>query len=132
MACTRQAEQGTFPIMSANQQASGTLPSRNKTMRLRVVGIIVLLLGFTTAGAVYWIRTRAGSPAEDELLAENARAQSRQMGILYGRMGVLTQDLFDHLRQPGTQACLIAAASILVAVGCFYLARLSDEDAEAR
>jgi hypothetical protein len=132
MACARQAERGTFPIMSANQQPSDTPLPRNKTRRLRVAGIIVLLLGFTTAGAVYWIRTHAGEPAEDELLAENTRAQSRQMGILYGRMGVLTQELFEDLKQPGTQACLIAAVSILAALGCFYVARLSDEDDEAR
>ena len=132
MTCARQAERGTFPAMSANQQPSDAPPSRNKTQRLRVVGSIVLLLGLTTAGAVYGIRTHAGSPAEDELSAENARAQSRQMGILYGRMGVLTQELFEDLGQPGIQACLIAAASILVAAGCFYVARLSDEDDEAR
>ena len=132
MACVRPAERGTFPAMSANQQRSDTPPPRNRTKQLRVAGIMFLLLGLTTAGAVYGIRTHAGGSAEDELLAENARAQSRQMGILYGRMGVLTQQLFDHLRQPGTQACLIAAASVVVAVGCFYAARLSAEDDEAR
>jgi hypothetical protein len=85
------------------------------------------LLGLTTAGAVYWIQTRAG-PTDDELLTANARAQSRQMGILYGKMGVLTQQLAEDLKQPGTQACLIAAASILAALGCFHVARLSEDD----
>ena len=115
------------PAMSANQQPSDTPPRRNKTKRLRSVGIIVLSLGLTAAGAVYWIRTHAG-PTDDELLAANARAQSRQMGILYGKMGVLTQELAEDLKQPGTQACLIAAVSVLAALGCFYVARLSEED----
>jgi hypothetical protein len=118
--------------MSANQHPSDAPPPRNKTQRLRVVGSIVLLLGLTTAGAVYGTRTHAGSPAEDVLWAENARAQSRQMGILYGRMGVLTQELFEDLGQPGIQASLIAAVSVLVAAGCFYVARLSDKDDEER
>jgi len=34
------------------------------------------------------------------------------------------------LKQPGTQAIIIAAFSVIIASGCFYFARLSDgEDA---
>jgi hypothetical protein len=53
------------------------------------------------------------------------------MGILYGKLGVLTQELAEDLRRPGTQACLIAAVSFLAALGCFYVARLSEEDDNA-
>jgi hypothetical protein len=119
------------PAMSANHQVPDVRRPWSKTAWLRVAGVAVLLLGLTTAGAVYWIRTHPG-PTEDELLAGNARAESREMGILYGKMGVLMHELSEDLKQPGTQACLIAATSILVALGCFHVARLSDEEDQAR
>jgi hypothetical protein len=55
------------------------------------------------------------------------RAESRQMGQLYGKMGLLIEDWTNDLKQPGTQATLIVATSILIAFGCFYFARLSDD-----
>ncbi len=118
--------------MSVNHQTAGANPSRQQAKRLRVTGIIVLALGLLGAGAVYWIRTHSGEPTEDELLAGNARAGAHQMGVLYGKMGLLTQELSDDLNQPGTQALIIAAASVLVAAGCFYFARLEDDNDEAR
>jgi len=118
--------------MSANRQVAGGDLSRKQSKRLRVIGVVVLVLGLLSAGAVYWIRTHSGEPTEDELLAGNAKAESRQMGVLYGKMGLLTQELSDDLKQPGTQAFIIATVSILIAAGCFYFARLGDDDNEAR
>ncbi|HLZ53731.1 MAG TPA: hypothetical protein VKS19_04550 [Verrucomicrobiae bacterium] len=118
--------------MPANPQTAGARPPHRHSKRLRVIGAVVLLLGLAGAGAVYWIRAHSGEPAEDELLAGNARAESRQMEILYGKMGLLTQELSDDLKQPGTQALLIATISILIAAGCFYFARLEDDDNEVR
>lgn len=91
---------------------------------------MVLLLGLVAAGAVYWIRTHFGEPSEDELLMGNARAESHQMGVLYGKMGILVLQWSDDLKQPGTQAILIAGVSILISAGCFYFARLLDDNAE--
>ncbi len=54
------------------------------------------------------------------------------MGVLYGKMGVLILEWSDDLKQPGTQAVIIVAVSILIAAGCFYFARLSDDDTEIR
>lgn len=117
--------------MPAIHQATGP-SARKKSKRLRLVGLIVLTLGLVTAAAVYWIQTYHGEPTEDELLAGNVKAESRQMEILYGKMGLLTQEISDDLKQPGVQACLIAAASVLVAAGCFYVARLEDDNNEVR
>ena len=89
-----------------------------------MIGLMVLLLGLAGAGLVYWIGTHSGGPTEDELLTGNARAESHQMGVLYGKMGILILQWFDDLKQPGTQAILIAGVSILIAAGCFYFARL--------
>jgi hypothetical protein len=123
-ACIRQNKQGTLCAMSVNDQTAGPNPPRSRPGRLRTIGVTVLLLGLAAAGAVYWIGTHSGEPTEDELLAGNARAESHQMGVLYGKMGVLVSQWSDDLKQPGTQAVLIAGVSILIAAGCFYFARL--------
>ena len=115
-----------------NGQTAGANSSRKQQKRLRTIGVAVLLLGLIGAGAVYWIGTHSSEPSEDELLPGNARAETRQMEILYGKMGLLTQELSDNLKQPGTQAFIIATVSILIAAGCFYFARLSDDDTEIR
>ena len=99
---------------------------------LRIIGVVVLCLGFACAAAIYWARTHSAEPSEDELLPGNAKAESHQMELLYGKMGLLTMELSDDLKQPGTQALLIAAVSILGAAGCFYFARLTDDDAKNR
>jgi hypothetical protein len=54
------------------------------------------------------------------------------MAMLYGKMGPVIEEWFDDLKQPGTQAEIIVAISILVATGCFYFARLSGHDNEPR
>jgi hypothetical protein len=58
------------------------------------------------------------------------KSEQRQMGMLYGKQGELIESWSNDLKQPGTQAFLIAAGSILSAAGCFYFARLSDFDDE--
>lgn len=118
--------------MSENHQASRDVPARKQSRRLRVFGVVALVLGLGSAGALYWIRMHSGGPTEDELLSGNARAESHQMGLLYGKMGLLTQQLSDDLKQPGTQAFLIAAFAVLIAAGCFYFARLEDDNDEVR
>jgi hypothetical protein len=126
--CVRKRKSGMFRAMSANGPTAGTLPSGKQSARLRLIALVVLLLGLAAAGSLYWMRTHSGEPMEDELLAGSAKAESRQMEILYGKMGVLTHELSDDLKQPGTQACLIAAFSIVLAAGIFYIARLSEND----
>jgi flagellar basal body-associated protein FliL len=114
--------------MSVNDQTAGAASPRKPSKWLRLIGVIVLSLGLAGAGTVYWRGTHSAEPTEDELLPGNARAESRQMGVLFGKMGILTQELSDDLKQPGTQVILIAGVSILIAAGCFYFARLSDDD----
>jgi hypothetical protein len=111
-------------------------PSRKLRARLRQIGVVVLLLGIGSAGIVYWIGIRSADSTEDPLLAgyseAQSRAESRQMGLLYGKSGVLIDDLCDDLKRPGTQAAIIAGVSALIAAGCFYLARPLDPDDEPR
>ena len=57
------------------------------------------------------------------MLAGYSKPETRQMEILYGKMGLATSDLIEALGRPGTQAVLIVAISVLVAMGCFFFAR---------
>ena len=98
---------------------------QRRARRLRITGIVVLLLGFGGAGVVYW--TRPPDVSEDLSMVGFDRARTRQMEILYGKQG---RHLANDLKEPGTQAILIATASVLLASGCFYLAKMLDVDNE--
>ncbi len=64
-------------------------------------------------------------PADDPSMGGFNKANQRQMEIMYGKMGTMTEDLVQHLKQARTQATIIAIGSVLVAAGCFYFARLA-------
>ena len=110
-----------------NEQTAATGLFREKQKRLRAIGGVILLLGLATAAAIYWIGMHSTGPSEEELLPGYARMESHQMQFLYGKMGLLMQELSNNLKQPGTQAGIVAAISILAAVGCFYFARLLND-----
>jgi hypothetical protein len=97
-----------------------------------MAGVIVLVLGMAGAGVVYWMGTRSPDMSDDPSMVGYNRAETRQMGQLYGKSGLLIDEWFNDLKQPGTQAILIAGLSALVAAGCFYFARLSDDDGETQ
>jgi hypothetical protein len=92
--------------------------------RLRRIGITVLLLGALAAGLVYWHGRAATNFSDDPSMGGFNKANQRQMEVMYGKMGTVTEDLVQKLKRPGTQAAIIAIGSVLVAVGCFYFARL--------
>jgi hypothetical protein len=95
-----------------------------------MIGAIALVLGLSSAGLVYWLGTRSPNLNDDLSMAGFNRAEQRQMGQLYGKMGLLIEEWFDDLKQPGTQATLIVLVTAFIAAGCFYFARLSDNDGE--
>ncbi len=53
-----------------------------------------------------------------------SQARSRQIGIMMGDLGVTLMEWLDALKDPRTQAMIIAAASALAAFACFRVARL--------
>lgn len=115
--------------MPENDKTSAPAKSfRQRARRLRMIGIIVLVLGIGGAGALYWLRTRSPDLSDDLSMAGFNRAETRQMGQLYGKQGLLIEQWSDDLKQPGTQAAIIAGFSVLVFAGCFYFARLLDYD----
>jgi hypothetical protein len=101
--------------------------------RLRLIGVIVLMLGLGSAGLVYWIGNRAPEDARlDEYRQSQARAESRQMQMLYGTSGGLMEDFLNALKRPGNQALGIGMITGLVAAGCFYLGRPLPKSEETR
>ncbi len=118
--------------MTAIDKTSGPHSSSRRSARLRMTGIIVLLLGIGGAGVVYWLGTRSPDVSDDLSMVGYNKAQMRQMGMLYGKMGPVIEEWFDDLKQPGTQAEIILAVSALIAAGCFYFARLLGHDDEPR
>ncbi len=105
--------------------------SKRRARWLRMTGVSVLALGIAGAGAVYWLGTRSPDFSDDLSMVGYNKPAQRQMEILYGKQGELIEDWSNDLKQPGTQAVIIAVTSILIASGCFYFARLSDQDDEA-
>jgi len=115
-----------------NDEKNNPVSSPKRSARLRMIGIIVLLLGIGGASVVYWLGTRSPDVSDDLSMVGYNRARTRQMGMLYGKMGPVIEKWGDDLKQPGTQAEIIVAVSILSAVGCFYFARLLSHDDEPR
>jgi len=102
---------------------------RRRARRLRIGAGICLLVGLAGAGAVYWLGARAPDYSGDPAMVGFRRAEERQMGQLYGKQGQLIEDFNDSLKQPGTQALLILGAAVVVAAGCFRMARLLEAEA---
>jgi hypothetical protein len=117
--------------MTMNKKAAGLLPpSKQRARRLRMIGVIVLVLGIAGAGILYWLRTRSPDLSDDLSMQGFNRAEQRQMGQIYGKSGLLIDEWVDDLKQPGTQAIVMAGFSVVVFAGCFYFARLLDYDDE--
>ena len=104
--------------------------SKRRARKLRIVGVIILLLGIVGAGIIYWLGTRSPDLSGDLSMAGYNKPVERQMEILYGKQGELIEDWSNDLKQPGTQAIIIIVATVLIAGGCFYFARLHDYDDE--
>lgn len=95
--------------------------------RYNLAGGIFLLAGLVGAAIIYWAGIRSADLSNDPAMSAYYKAESRQMGMLYGKEGLLIEDLRNDLQQPGTQALLIVTASGVVAAGCFLLARFPEK-----
>src|SRR4051812_21335883 len=99
-----------------------------KCVRLRRVGMTVLVTGLAIAALVYWLGSRSAEPADNLAMVGYNRAQSQQMGVLFGKSGLVIDDLSASLKRPEVQARWIAGLSIVIALICFYLGRPLDEE----
>ncbi len=107
-----------------NNLAPDSDSSRRAGARLRTVGVLVLLLGLGGAGLVYWRGAIPEDLSDDVATARTSKKQARAIEVNVGKMGLFMNDLLEDFQDPGTQAATIAAASVCVACGCFYFARL--------
>ena len=85
-----------------------------KCVRLRRVGLTILVAGLAVAALVYWIGSRAAEPADNLAMVGYNRAQSQQMGVLYGKSGLVIDELSASLQRPEVQARWIAGISIVI------------------
>jgi hypothetical protein len=130
--CFAGGKRRTLRAMTLNDEETSPASSSRRAARLRMIGVIVLVLGLGSAGLVYWLGTRSPDVMEDLSMAGFNKAQRRQMGQLYGKMGLALEQFSDDLKQPGTQAEIITVVSVLAATGCFYFARRSHGADEGR
>jgi hypothetical protein len=116
--------------MTDNLHAADTHSAFRLARRLRIIGVSALLIGIASACLVYWLGIRSRDLAEDAATVGYYKTSARQMGVLYGQMGVMTDDLLADLKQPKVQAMIIVAVAVLAAFVCFYFAgRFEDERA---
>lgn len=97
--------------------------SARQSVKLRRLGAFVLIAGLFAATAVYWLGSRQRDFGNDAATAGFYKPQARQMGMLYGQMGVMMDDLIAALKRPGVQAGLIIGVAALFCLVCFHLAR---------
>jgi len=105
------------------KQLSNLLSPERHSRRCKLAGCVVLVVGLVAAGIVYWLGTRSENLADDPAMSRYYKAESHQMGLMYGQQGLLIDQMVNSLKQPGTQALLIIAVAVVVAVGCFIFAR---------
>ena len=90
----------------------------------------MLLLGFVGGAEVYRRGLLASDLMGDPEMIGFDRAERRQMLLLYGTQGKMIMELENALSLPENQAIIILVVSVLVAGGCWYFARLHDQEAK--
>jgi hypothetical protein len=111
-----------------NNSSAGSTPAN----RLRFIGSGVLVLGLTAAYVFYRVRSQSLAPTMDELLPGYSDRRARQTGILMGGFVVSLLQGAERLKEPLTQAWIIAGASVCVALCCFRIAWLMDRPVDDR
>lgn len=104
--------------------------AKRRARIFRIIAVVILVLGGSSAGMIYWQGTRTQGLPDDADMQGFDRQARQQMGVLYGKQGELIEDWSNNLKQPNTQAAIILGVTVLAALICFQFARLSDRDAQ--
>src|SRR5262245_57033237 len=103
----QQRNHRTFGGMTVREPEPSPQAAEKIVRRLRRIGAVVIFLAMVSASVVY-LRGRGDERlSEDPSMSRYNKANQRQMELMYGKMGTVTEDLFEHLKQPGTQAAII-------------------------
>ena len=98
--------------------------------RLRFIASGVLVLGLSAAYLLYRIRSQSAEPTMDDLMPGYSERRARQTGIIMGGLVVsLLQDA-ERLKEPFTQAVIIAGVAVVAALCCYRIAWLMDRPAD--
>jgi len=95
------------------------------------MGAACLAAGTAAAGLLYWFETSHAGPSLEDLLPGTTAANTRQVGLLYGPAVASLWEIYQELKQPGGQACLVAAFAAVTAAGCFRAAWLREQPDDA-
>jgi hypothetical protein len=98
--------------------------------RLRMIGVLILLLGLGGAGAVYWSGAPPQDLSSDPATARDYKTETRDIEINFGKAGLILNDITAGLQRPDVQAAIIALVSILAAFGCFCFAHWLERGGE--
>jgi hypothetical protein len=86
----------------------------------------VLVIGLAAAAAWYFVYARSAAPSMDELMPGYSERRARTNSIIMGNMVVTMLAGVEALKDPATQAVIIAGASVVIALVCFRIARLTE------
>ena len=111
-----------------NDKSVNSLIPPQKPSKLKLAGIVVLVLGIVSAGVVYELGRRAADVELDPSMIGYDKQQNEQMERMYGKSGELMEDLSNGLKQPNTQAGIILAVSVVTSLICFHLAKPVPEE----
>lgn len=112
--------------MTHNDKTPGLARAPKAGARFRRIGMIILFAGLGVAGWVLWAAPALPKLPDDFQDEQTSRKAERAVEMNFGKSGLFAGELADDLKDPGTQALLIAIASILVAGGCFYIGHVQD------
>ncbi len=97
---------------------------------LNTVGVIVLLFGIGSAIFVYRPGQNHPAPAtapgdwqDSSLSLIDSKTSTRDIELYGGKLEVLIVKCLDWLHRPESQAIIIVTISVLIALGCFLVAR---------
>src|ERR1039458_8571534 len=76
--CFTEGRRRTLCAMTLNDEKTSPDSSSKRAARLRMIGVIVLLLGIGSAGLVYWLGTRSPDVMDDLSMVGFNKARTRQ------------------------------------------------------
>jgi len=91
-----------------------------------IIGVVVLLVGLGSAGLVY--RNRPATPTttsdwkDSSLTVTDSKISTRNIELYGGKIEVLMVKYQEGLRHPTVLAIICGTLSILIALGCFFVA----------